>query len=284
MESIGNSVEAIEVQTDYLRQGVFREWMFEKKLRHAARLAMLDSLAEKKFNGDDLTQRYKTSHTRLKAAAHVIADCAIQDSTLTFILDDIASMRKVPHGLEPAFTLMLLLASIREKNDLNYKARQYLDEWVIETGKEKVDAVFWQSSVLYAIGEREAAIHSIEDFLNTCGEGKDLWNLKFNLLNYRIESAMQETQDSSDTRKECEALINELDLHAMTSANPKYPAVQDTLGAHLIAFGENEGQIEEGITICRHAYSKDASDKAGIAFQKLHERMGWSKLLKSEFD
>src|SRR5208337_1398240 len=283
MQSFGDSVEALEVQSELLRLRRIEERETAKlgqraRVAGAARKAMLAGLARKQFDSPALTESYKSVHDRITNFEQLLASCRIDDSTLTLIVNDIADIKHEPNGLEPAFTLMLLLASMRENSDLNYITIQYLEEWIALTGKQGVEAAFWRSSVLYTIGERDAAITTIREYLSSSGAEFD-WNLKFNLLNYLIESAIQTAIGPSTVREECDKLIAELDLSAMTDENTRYSAVQDTLGAYLIAFGQYEDEIETGIAMCRNAYGKDSEDKAGIAFGKLHERMGWSKLL-----
>ncbi len=284
MQSMGDSIEALEVQSENLRLMVNREWLFEKKMRRAARIAMLDKLAEKQFIDPELTQCYKNFFERITKADTIIASCSTEDVTLKMIVNDIESIRQ-QNGVEPAFQLMLLLATIREGDDLNRIARQYMEDWITDTRKEGGEAAFWRSSVLYAIGERDNAISAIRAYLRESRgspeDGFTVWHLRFNLLNYLIDGAMQ--TETPQFQEDCEKLCGELNLDMVDSAHENYKAVQDTLGAYLIAFARSEDEIEAGIMKCRNAYDGAATDKAGVAFQKLHERMGWSKLLRSEF-
>ena len=79
MQSMGDSIQALEVQSETLRLMVNREWTFEKKLRRAARIAMLDKLSEKKFENPDLTDHYRKLYRRITEAASTIAGCSIED-------------------------------------------------------------------------------------------------------------------------------------------------------------------------------------------------------------
>jgi hypothetical protein len=285
MQSMGDSIQALEAQSENLRLMVNREWMFEKKLRRAAQTAMLYRLVEKEFSDPDLTLHYRHLHGRITESADFFTSCPIEDDALNAIVKDIKDIRQ-QSGLEPAFQLMVLLASIRDGEELNPLARQYLEDWISHSGKEGGEAALWRSSVLYTIGERDGAVSVIRAYLSapSSNPGCDeftIWNLKFNLLNFLIEAAMQ--TETAQVQKECEKLRGELGLDGIEGAHERYGAVQDTLGAYLIAFAQSEDEIEQGIAKCRNAYDGAATDKAGIAFQKLHERMGWSKLLKSEF-
>ncbi len=282
---MGDSIEALEVQSENLRLMVNKEWMFEKKLRRAARTAALDKLADREFTDPDLTRHCREFHGRITELANIFSICSIRDISLKTIVNDIECMRQ-QNGIEPAFQLMLLLASIREANDLNRIALQYMEDWIADKGKTGSEAAFWKSSILYMIGERDNAISVIRTYLRMSqgspdGDDTTVWYLKFNLLNYLIDGAMQ--TETSQFLAECERLRCELNLDFLDSAHENFRAVQDTLGAFLIAFAQSEEEIEAGIMKCRNAYDSSAEDKAGVAFQKLHERMGYSKLLKSEF-
>jgi ppGpp synthetase/RelA/SpoT-type nucleotidyltranferase len=284
MQSMGDSIEALEVQSENLRLMVNKEWMFEKKLRRAARTAELDKLAHREFSDPDLTRRCKEFHGRITQATTTFSSCSIADIRLKAIVNEIECMRR-QHGIEPAFQLMLLLASIREPNDLNRIALQYMEDWISNKDKTGSEAAFWKSSILYMIGERDSAISVIRAYLRESqgkpdGNDTTVWYLKFNLLNYLIDGAMQ--TETSQFLAESEKLRRELNLDLLDSSHANFGAVQDTLGAFLIAFAQSEDEIEAGITKCRNAYVS-TEDKAGAAFQKLHEQMGWSKLLKSEF-
>jgi ppGpp synthetase/RelA/SpoT-type nucleotidyltranferase len=268
MESIGDSVEAIEVQTDYLRQNFNRERMFEEKARYAARVLMLQELSEKDFPEGELGSECQKVYDDIKEAASTLRDCSVNDKMLVSIVERIERIHQQQEGLEAAFKLMLRVASLREENDINYIVLQYLSEWLRETAKTDVEAVFWESSILYVMGDREAAISCIRSSnIGTASETE--WKVNFNLLYYLIEAAIQETADPSAMKVECDEIMQRLNLADTKVGDRFYSPIQDTIGSYLIAFGSSEEEIERGVEMCRNAYASGGADKAANAFKRL---------------
>jgi len=289
MQSFGDGVEALEAQSELLRL----RWTQERetlKLRqkariaYAARKAMLRNFDPPQSNKLELTKIFDEVYKNIIRCMAYLSDCSLDDPDLVSILGSIEKIRSQQNGIEFAFKLLTLTASIRNKGDLNKDAEKYLEEWIEFTRKEKAEATYWRSSVYYLIGEIEAAILTIREYLlNQPCIDKWNWAVQFNLLNYICQSEMVQPSDEHSKRKEeCEVLISDLELNNINKEDINYSAAQDTLGAYLIAFGNTEEEIYLGITTCQNAYRNSSDDESGIVFRMLHERIGWTKLLSME--
>ena len=289
MQSFGDGVEALEAQSELLRL----RWAQEReasKLRqksliaYAASKAMFGKLDQREFGREALTDHFRKIYKKLVNSEAYLLECSIDDATLVSIVQEIDEIRKEPDGIVPAFRLMLLAAAMRRKGDLNDITKQYMEEWIGYTKKEKAEATYWRSSVYYTIGEMGAAIAIMREYLSGQISKTDTdWYIKFNLINYICHSEMIQTSDEFLRHKEeCQNLIADLELNTIKEEDTMYAAVQDTLGAYLIAFGSTEKEIYKGIRTCQSVYNESAPDRPGLAFRMLHERIGWTKLLSIE--
>ncbi len=245
---------------------------------------MFGKLDQREFGREALTDHFRKIYKKLVNSEAYLLECSIDDATLVSIVQEIDEIRKEPDGIVPAFRLMLLAAAMRRKGDLNDITKQYMEEWIGYTKKEKAEATYWRSSVYYTIGEMGAAIAIMREYLSGQISKTDTdWYIKFNLINYICHSEMIQTSDEFLRHKEeCQNLIADLELNTIKEEDTMYAAVQDTLGAYLIAFGSTEKEIYKGIRTCQSVYNESAPDEAGLAFRMLHERIGWTKLLSIE--
>ena len=280
MESFGESIQAIEIQSEMIRTLVTQDWKEEDDLRHSARVAMIDWLEDKDFGTQEITGSYNSILSIIQAQRDRIKRCSIVDELLRSVINQIRQLRGQDGGLDAAWPLMVYVSSIRPDNHLNHMAKEYLRDWLKRQGNEALTALY-KSFTYYMIGERVEAIREIDEFLkNSHLDDRDHRKLKFNLLYYLIEEASYSAHRATELRKRCDQLIEDLQLRNGTDLPDL--AIKDTLGYYDIVFGTTREENEKGIRLCQAAHAaKTAEQGQGERFMVLHERIGWRRYLRA---
>jgi hypothetical protein len=287
MESFGESIQALEIQSEMIRTLITQDWNEEEDLRHSARVHMTDWLENLSFSTDEITKRYVELLQCLLTQKEKFKNCSIANTELRKLISEIEQLRGLNGGLEAAWPLMLSAASIRRDNHLNYIAKDYLKDW-LKTEEDPARKCFYLSFGYHSIGERHEAIREIEDFLRQSNEddhGSEYrQKLKFNVLYYLIEEAAHFPNKAPDLKSRCDRLIEEIGLEESKEL-PK-TAIKDTIGYYHIIFGKNKSDIEKGIRLCQAAYMERSEidgtqERYQERFMMLHERIGWRRYLSA---
>lgn len=280
MESFGESIQAIEIQSEMIRTLVTQAWKDDDDLRHAARVAIIDWLEGKEFDDPETIVTYNKILALIQSERNKIKTCSIVDDLVRSIVNQIRALRSREGGLEAAWPLMVYVASIRPDNHLNHMAKEYLRDWLKKEENEALAALY-KSFSYYTIGERGEAIKEIDDFLRISNvNDRDHRKLKFNLLYYLIEEASYSAHSAVELKKRCDRLISDLKLSESTDLPG--PAVKDTLGYYGIVFGSTKEELEKGIRLCQAAYVlKTGAQGQGERFMVLHEQIGWRRYLRA---
>jgi hypothetical protein len=280
MESFGESIQAIEIQSEMIRTLVTQDWKEEDDLRHSARIAMIDWLEDRDFGEQEVTESYRRILAIIQTERERIKTCSIVDDLVRNVINQIRSLRTREGGLDAAWPLMVYVSSIRPDNHLNHMAKEYLRDWLKKEPNEALTSLY-KSFTYYMIGERGEAIREIGEFLrNSDLNDRDHRKLKFNLLYYLIEEASYSADRATEIRKRCDDLIEDLQLHDGTDLPET--AVKDTLGYYSIVFGSTREDIERGIRLCQAAYSAKTNAVVNSErFMVLHERIGWRRYLRA---
>lgn len=186
--------------------------------------------------------------------------------------------------------LITLLASLRDGGELNNSALDAIDKWIVSTSddhREKVRACAFRAFANYTFGYFSEAVHDSEIALQRAEEEKDnnlAAGVKMNLAYFIAEEFYQ--NPSGHSRETDYARVKTLlsDAESVFTGNPR--AFEDTRGAIKIAFGENEEQIRDGLSLCCAARSKvelgTHERPAADAFYRLHEHRACHRLLQWE--
>lgn len=282
LESFGESIQSIEVQSEMIRSLITHDWNEEDELRYTARLSMLVGFEKKGFDDEKIENEYNEILKSIQENQGIIKTCNADADIIKNLLDRIRSLKETPNGLGAAWRLMMYLASSHWDNKLNFLAKDYLNEWAekIENQSEKI---FQISSAYYIMGERSESIRYIRDYFSDKKINNEVeLTLKLNLLYYLIEEALYSSHLTEELKAECDVIKTEISIDKID----EFPTAQmrcaakDTLGYYKITFGQTKPDIEAGIRLCQNAYPKGESDIMGGHFGTLHERTGWRRLLR----
>ncbi len=280
MESFGESIQAIEIQSETIRKIVTQDWEDEEDLRHAARITLIDWLEKKTFEDENINRSYQKIINVMLTRMQTIKSCKLNDHLIKHLIEEISFLRSKGSGIDAAWPLMVSLSSIRQDNHLNYLAKEYLDDWLRKIDNPAL-ACLYKSFSYHMIGERIEAINEIDQFLMRSNlDNQDHRNLKFNLLYYLIEEASYSSESIKALKEKCDRYILYLDTHNWEGIPDA--SVKDTKGYYQIVFGSTRAEIEKGIRTCQEAISRSEDDnQSRKSFSGLHERIGWRRYLRA---
>lgn len=285
MEGFGESIQALEVQSEMVRSFVTRDWEEENELRYTSRLAMMATYEELVFEDEELGRRYREIFHRIQADQETLRACSPDDTLLEELLNEIARLKDIQGGASAAWRLMMYMASCRVDTALHLLARQYVEEWAEDHHNDPALKLFYISTACYVIGQRSSAITMIRKFLASKPENTvTIEKLRMNLLYYLIEEAVYSSYRASDIKAECEQIMKGLpfdDLDKFIEPAMRYAAI-DTQGYYKIVFGETKQEIGEGILLCAKAYPEGEAEKLGGHYGFLHQRTGWRRYLRAK--
>lgn len=272
MESFGESIQAIEIQSQTIRKLVTQEWQDSDELRHLARTTMIDWLREKKFEDKNINKKYRHILKELQLNMHVIINCYIKDKIIVDLIEEVSQLKDKDNGLDVAWRLMVGIASLRRDNNLNHIAKEFLRDWLRSVNTPAL-STFYASFAYYHMGERSEAIKELTEFLRQCSKQESLHSvLKFNLFYYLIEEASCSWQSASEIQVLCDRLKTELEAEHWQSIPEE--TRNGTIGYYHIVFGRCREEIKKGIDMCREA---DGFAKLNAKYVQLHEQIGWRR-------
>lgn len=277
MESFGESIQAIEVQSQTIRKLISQEWQDDDELRYLARTQLNHWLEKRDFYNASLESEYRNILNQIIGKRKIIKGCNITDIVIVGLIEKISSLAAKEDGIEAAWPLMVYMSSVRQDNHLHHIAKQYVRDW-LKNNDDAARNCLYLSFTYYTINERSEAIREIENFLRNDLETSSSIHrkLKFNLLYYLIEEASSFLKRKNELQAKCDYWLAELkkeNWEDLPQAN-----IQDTKGYYLIVFGENHEQIKEGIRKCQAAH---ANEPIVARYLELHEAIGWRRYLNA---
>lgn len=166
MESFGESIQALEVQSEMVRTMMTEDWIEEEEMRHTARVAIFDWLEEREFKSEAVSSSYKRILATIHGARERLKRCSIVDDFLRRIVQDIRDLRNLDGGLEAAWPLMVYVSGVRADNNLNYIAKEYVRDWLRQE-KSPALATLFRSFAYHMIGERSERSRRLKPFFSS---------------------------------------------------------------------------------------------------------------------
>ena len=274
MESFGDSIQAIEIQSQTIKNIITQDWQHNEDLRYLARSFIHHWVIDKKrwFKDNNTKHNYGLIFNKIYSNRSDIRNCNPTDEIILEITNEISELRKKDEGYVAAWPLMVYMASIRELNDLNHIAKAYLNEWLSLNSNENL-RTFYSSFVNYVVNERGQAIEEIMLYLSNIEKNTKISKiLKYNLLYYLIEEASCFPKKTNQLKKICDGIMEEFNADGWINIDKAN--IKDTIAYYSIVFGENLEKIEEGIRLCQRARTKNA---VRMHFLRVHEIIGWRR-------
>jgi ppGpp synthetase/RelA/SpoT-type nucleotidyltranferase len=282
MESLGDSLQAIEVQSETLRNLIQQEKTIDTEHRRTINTLIASGLRKRFPESPGIA---KALFEEIESNSEYLSKCSIGDARIQRIREDIEKNSEIVEGIGPArYLLNVWIACIRISDDLNHIAQLSINN-VRATMRQKSEmkSFLWAAMMSYFIRDTERAILLCKQGLrSTGGDTVTEYQLKNNLCYFLIESCGDNPPDIEARKDEAGKLKAELESDKLPTELKA--AAKFTAGTYFVAFGETEKEIRAGISACETAY--DDSPTAPEPFVRLLldvcRRQGWRRILYLE--
>jgi ppGpp synthetase/RelA/SpoT-type nucleotidyltranferase len=297
MNTIADSIESIEAQSELVRELIHERWNAEQTWRAALRRHLFNSLpnwTEKDIFGPKGTE----IRSLIDAGAHHLKSASDDDSSYQDIAYGIYELCN--DSLREGFVLQAYLALVREsqkdRDNAIERALAWLEiaesEW--RQGRAKAYEVWSIPLVLQACGDLPSAIGVGRKLLEQCTafDEYDKCAIAFNLANHLVEDSYftfpwRRQELVGPVQLQFEAVKKEI-LELAESAKP-LRAIDETPfldfdGMIAVLFATAPAAAQAGIELITRGNQNvpDNDRDAAQAFYDLHIRMAWRRLLDLE--
>lgn len=265
---LADALRVADEHSEFLKQLTTRERELDERRKNAARIQFASSIIPK--------VRVKESGEARKRTDCIVEHIMKNEADLHYgdvneVIDQIQKCRD-EYGITPGLChAAVLLASLREHNDLDWFAMDFAQALVDNSPKDRRWYRHLKELVCFCCGKLEEAIVEAQIELTEAEAAGDteLALLSRNNISYYIA----ETGDSSQEHyaRECiEKVIRE-------DGRPEF---LDTYGYVLIVFGQTVEEIEKGLSVCCDACAQDPSPEVAKQFLDIHRKKAHEHVLE----
>jgi ppGpp synthetase/RelA/SpoT-type nucleotidyltranferase len=281
MEILGEVLRKLDDQSELIKNAIKNKWEIDRKRREACQHALLSQL--QRHGGAAHDDELAALVTEIERNRDLFGGASFDSPQLGAIYTKITSLIDRIGPTWGVCRLMTYFASVRPNGDMNATAISYIEDWISFIQGDKIDqlhAMMFRSHAKYALGKFEDAAQDARAVLSRAeeiGQVDETAKAKATLAYFLAEVAVGMPNRSEELIAEARLLSE-----AALSSLPNDDAVKDTRGMVLIAFGENEECVREGLRICELAWRNAPDSQKYIAepFFKLHERRAFRRLLE----
>lgn len=287
MDVFADALQAIEVQSETLRDVIEERWASERGWRNLLRRSLFEFLPTwldtgiHSAGGQQL--RREITDERQHIATADGDDPVFQE--IARRVDDLC--QKSPRE---GYLLEAYIAVLRDLPKDRSRAIEQTTRWLgladeeYRKGRAKPHEVWSAPLILYACGDLDGAIKAAEDLSQSSSlAGRERQALLFNLANHLVEKAyfsppLTET-DRTDLERKIRGLIDASELLREEDPTPFH----DAEGMFTVAFSQDPIEIRNAIDLIQKGrenvpYDQEAAD----AYYELHIRLAWRRLLEIE--
>ncbi|OSI20529.1 hypothetical protein [Bradyrhizobium canariense] len=280
MESFGESLQAIEVQSQTLRDSILSRVELMRSKRRDARLQLMSKLTGQSIKSPEGREAYENLILRIKEDHDHLSTCPPRDADLADVLASIKRLEELGVGAKDRLKLIVALASYRDDEILDPTVDDALDAWKREEqesgGTDAMMQVWIESTSLYQTNRLSDAIATLRRFLAAHEVDKQTAVLANNLVNYITEACLDRPKIDKDAEQEVASLLHKIEPFGDTFERSAY---LNTRGAYLVVFGD-ESKLDEGLGLIWEASKLLSSGEAGHGYCELYQSHGWRRKLR----
>lgn len=283
MQVFGDSLQAIEQQSELLRELIEERWRAEHQWRLLARQTLLRDLPNWKVHGESA----KALRQRIDTGIDHLRGCLGDDHELQDILSGIDRLSQ--ENLPEAYVVRAFLAI--ERNDERQLGAAVRDATVwldrCENSKDRATADLWSVPlVMQACNRIDEAIETGRRLLSGGFDlsAYDQAVVKMNLANHLIELEYSAPAIVWSRRGEREHEVTKLVTDAQNVLGHDLSPFRDTFGMIKVVFSDDPLDVITGIDLLEAGKIEEDQDEQKIAeaYYNLHSRIAWRKLLDLE--
>lgn len=278
MESLGDSLQAIEVQSENLREMIAEQSSVDADKRSLIIMQMAKGMQNRLGSAAEATRIFES----IRDDIDHLSLCRLDDPQMTKVRERIEANTETVPDVGPAkYLLSVWLACIRLNDDLNHVAKLNIGDVQSHIRETSVGrACFWAAMLHYFMEDFERAIELTREGMSAPDLDEPLrQKLTNNLCYFLTESCLENPTDLADRKREATDLRDKLVPDDVTGE--LRPAAKFTRGFFEIVFGTTEQEILDGIALCECAYGpKDAKPDPFVKLLTEEcRRAGWRRIL-----
>ncbi|MBP32407.1 hypothetical protein [Methylobacterium sp.] len=295
MRVIANSLEAIEVQSETLRDLITEHWRIEDSWRRAARHKLFEMMPAWLATSGSSPEA-TALRTDLVAARSDIEVAGPGSPVLAGFVERITRLKEASQ--RQGWTMAAYLGSLRSDDVHTDFALRSVEDWVGEwpryartamaAGAPIPEQELWSAPLAcYAIGDMDRAIEYSRTLL-TAQEmplsAHGLAVVRINLANFLIEKEYFLPTKSAEERQALRAQIEEVIASCPDLEQEDPSPFHDLRGMLMVTFAAQAAEIQEAIKLIERGRDEapDHEKQVAIAYYELHARLAWRRLLEVE--
>lgn len=285
MKTLATSLEAIEMQSQIIRDLISESKFFEDEWREASHARMFRDFPQFEYDGEtqicrEFLEKNKEFIEKWESHLDVYKEALFNASALA------------DNNIRAGWILLTFIGVTSRNFDARRYAATRIQDWInyainkYSEGNELDYAEVWLAPLaLMALAHPDEAISCSKNIITKFSDmpPMDMMITKFNLANFLVqrEYFQNPKKSESDIRKEeINSLINECEELEKLDRS----AFEDLRGMLLVCFAECAEEVSEGIELINHG-KNNATDKdkeLAEIFHALHSRLAWRRLLHLE--
>lgn len=283
MQILGDVLSQLDVQSELIKDAILIQWNLDRRRREAARQSLLLRLIGS--TDSDRNDKIVDLAKEIDSKRDLLSIAAFEHAEMCQIQERIAEIVGTDGYTRDVCRLLAFFASLRRGGELNAYALTAIENWYRACDANpvlQIRPITFRALSYYALGLFEEAAKAARFAVKFCekhGLVDHVAVAKSNLAYFLSELAFAQPKRDPIVVEEALALSAEA-LTTVTAT--QVSAILDTRGAVLIACGETEHDVREGLRACQEAFEKapDAKKPVSEAFFRLHERRAFRRLLE----
>jgi ppGpp synthetase/RelA/SpoT-type nucleotidyltranferase len=277
MESFGDSLQAIEVQSEALRDAIQSRVGLVNEWRKAARIQLMAKLDEQQLHNELATEKYKKCLEMINNNRQYLSNCSSRDDVMVKMTSAIEELKSIEVDAFVRLKLVTYLASLRDDTDLAGEVKTIFDEWA-QNERDEVKKIWVKTAALHQTNRLAEAIEILRNATRDQTPTPATAALWLNLANYILESSLSRSGDLSLLRQEVQAILARLEgIIAQPNSTASDGALKSTKVGFLVVFGD-ETELVQGLDLCDDTIKTAAPE--GRGYCELYRAYGWQRKLR----
>jgi ppGpp synthetase/RelA/SpoT-type nucleotidyltranferase len=277
MHTISGALTLAESHTELLKEGIEKNWQLEQKAKDAARLAIVAVASAQVGTAAPTTERsrkYIEVVVKLRDNPTPYRSGGLDEEPVATMLARIDALADGGYDV-PSCWAMIVLAALRDADDLDYVALDYIERWVNSASDQadRLKALRSKAFALFVFNHLPAAADAAELELEETERTGDEEAIALSQANVAAHLAeVGHDRMAERARELAEAVID-------YRGRDDLPADElDTIGLVKIVFGETKEEIREGMELCKEAVEEAGDEPGKLAAKAFYElRMNLAK-------
>jgi ppGpp synthetase/RelA/SpoT-type nucleotidyltranferase len=269
MDLIGKQLRQLERDAELLKRQSELRWKWEQERKSAIREQLLVSFGGSVPSEKGRARKYGRLFRQLRLSRNRYIDGSVAD--------ELRNIRAFTGNTYDVYSCVLIvyLAALRDADDLDELALDYIERWIqtTELHSARAEALAFKAFSLLCFNRTAEAVDAAEVALAAAersANSDQVRRRKADLVYYLAELGPDR---SGTNERRARRLIREL----VALRDPE-PELKDSVAFALITFGREAAEIRKGIRLCAEAYRENPNRRIAKTFYSHHIRIGRRRL------